>query len=307
MGSNNRGRSQSDPDILSDSRVTLQIDSPQREKLKSRILSFAESTESTDSLSALFDEESDSVLSPLASPLANSQQYNQDMDLANLTQHYRSRDPNHNLFTSAAANDIIHEAISDDDCLSLNDINTIINTIDEEEAVREQKQAITRMIVGAHPRIISDDPMSTPSSLQSTNFSLETNDSQYTGFMKLPRVKSECQKIEEKCFEDEKEEEIHNAEEDESLTVTYSNSIEDLNAFHSVKAVAAMDEKYERKEDDVRICFKNKISEYQDSIKHLEDSAHKKTRRDSVTRMEKSHLVKSRRSLFDNRRRTRMK
>merc|ERR1712129_93797 len=96
-------------------------------------------------------------------------------------------------------------------------------------------------------------------------------------------------------------------EEDESLTVTYINSIEDFNAIHSVKAVGAVDEKYERKEDDVGICFKNKISEYQDSIKHLEDSAHKKTRRDSVTRMEKSRLVKSRRSLFDNRRRTRMK
>merc|ERR1712190_463749 len=178
--------------------------------------------------------------------MGNNHQYNQDIDLVNLTQHYRSR----------ATADIIHEAISDDECLSLNDINAIINTIDEDHEYEEDKHAITRMIVGSHPRIVSDDPMSSPTSLPSTNFSIETNDSQYSGFMKFARVKSaksnkinQCEKEQEKYLEekDEKEEEndddmIRNAEEDVdvdalSLTVTYSNSIDDLNMIHDIKSV----------------------------------------------------------------------
>merc|ERR1712154_606453 len=94
--------------------------------------------------------------------------------------------------------------------------------------------------------------MSSPASLLSTNFSIETNDSQYSGFMKLARVKSANSKretVEEKCMEekDEKEEEndddmIRNAEEHAdvdalSLTVTYSNSIDDLNMIHDIKSV----------------------------------------------------------------------
>jgi len=314
----NRRRSQSDPDIISD-RVTLQIESPQKEKLKSRILSMAESIESTDdSLSALFDEESDSPFSPLSSPVsAVAAQYNQDIELKTLSSHKQHRRrKKKGMLTS----EIIHDAISDSECLSFNDINAIINTIEDEsdsadnEEEEEDDFDITRMIVGSDARIISDGPVSTPTSLQSTNFSMETNDTQYSGFMAIRHKGNQCEKIEEKCLEEDEEKGIvHNAEVDRdedalSITATYSNSIQDLNMIHGIKSVGIRPRgnQEEHKEDLMRKedlpPLKNKISEYQQNIKNLEQSGNTKTRRSSVAQLELNRLVKNKRTLFENNR-----
>merc|ERR1712228_1167686 len=218
--------------------------------------------------------------------------------------------------------EIIHDAISDSECLSFKDINAIINTIEDETDSAENQEEeeeeddfdITRMIVGSDARIISDGPVSTPTSLQSTNFSMETNDTQYSGFMSIRNKSNHCEKIEEKCLEEDEEKGIvHNAEVDQdedalSITATYSNSIQDLNTIHGIKSVGIRPSgnQEEHKEDLMRKeelpPLKNKISEYKQNIKNLEQSGNTKTRRSSVAQLELNRLVKNKRALFENNR-----
>ena len=251
---------------------------------------------------------------------------NQDIDLKNLslTKHYRVH--KNGLLTDA----IIHEAISDSECLSFNDINAIINTIEDESDSTENQDAddmaITRMIIGSDARIISDGPISSPS-LLSTNLSIETPDTQYSGFMAPKNKRNQCDKIEEKCLEEQEEKTvIHNAEPDEdetSITVTYSNSIQNLNMIHQIKSVRppastgatttsdamskqSPNEEYKENlmERDVQTprCNNGISAEYEQNIKHLEQTGIKKLRRDSVRKLKKDRLVRSKRAMFENHR-----